>query len=343
MTEKLTWGILSTGRIAGAFAKGVHDSETGNLMAVGSRTQESADKFGDEHGIERRYADYQDVLNDGDVEAVYIAPLHPFHSEWAIKAAEAGKHILCEKPLTQTYKRAVEVIEAAKRNDVFLMEAFMYRCQPQIQKLIDLIRDGAIGEVRMIRATFSFPCDFDPKSRIFDKSLGGGGILDVGCYTTSMARLVAGVATGKDFAEPVEVSAMGHLGDVSRVDEYTIANLRFPGDIFAQVATGTRVMQESDVDIFGMAGQITIPSPWFGAHEKGTSTLLVSRKGEESTEEIVLKTHPNIYATEADTVAAHIDKRQAPSPMMTWDDTLGNMKTLEQWCNAIGLTYPEGT
>ena len=128
------------------------------------------------------------------------------------------------------------------------------------------------------------------------------------------------------------------------MDEYTIANLRFPGEVFAQLATGTRVMQESDVDVFGTAGQITIPSPWFGAHEKGTSTILVHRqgrkfpRGDRSSRPIPTSMLPKRIRWRR-----YIDKRQAPSPMMTWEDTLGNMKTLEQWCHAIGLTYPEGT
>jgi len=343
MPRKLAWGIISTGRIAGAFAKGIRDSETGSLLAVGSRTQEAADKFGDEYDVERRYGTYQALLDDADVEAVYIAPPHPFHAEWAIKAAEAGKHILCEKPLTQTYQRAVEVVEAAKKNDVFLMEAFMYRCQPQTRRLVEWIREKAIGRVRIIKATFSFHADYNLKSRILDKGLGGGGILDVGCYATSLSRLIAGVAVGKDFADPIEVQAVGRLGKESGVDEYAVANLRFPEDILAQVSTGVQLNQENVVQVFGTEGQITVPEPWFGAHNKGKTTLVLKKKGEASPTEIEIEAHPNIYATEADVVATYLDRRQAPHPMMSWDDTLGNMKTIERWCHAIGLKYDEGT
>ncbi|MDH7571262.1 MAG: Gfo/Idh/MocA family oxidoreductase, partial [Armatimonadota bacterium] len=163
MSRKLKWGILSTGRIAGVFAKGLAASTTGELVAVGSRNQASADRFGEEFGLSRCYGSYEALLADPEVEAVYIAVPHPFHAEWAIKAADAGKHILCEKPLTLNYPEAMAVVEAAVRNDVFLMEAFMYRCTPQTAKLVELIREKAIGEVRLIQANFAFHGGWQPE------------------------------------------------------------------------------------------------------------------------------------------------------------------------------------
>ncbi|MGB9620027.1 MAG: Gfo/Idh/MocA family protein, partial [Armatimonadota bacterium] len=202
MSKKLQWGIISTGRISGVFAKNLVPSETGELLAVASRTQAAADKFGDEYNVPRRYGSYQDLLDDPDVEAVYISTPHPMHAEWAVKAAEAGKHILCEKPLALNYSEAMAIIEAARRNDVFLMEAFMYRCHPQTARIVELVRGGAIGEVRLIQATFSFHAARDPEGRLLNPELAGGGIMDVGCYCCSMSRLVAGAALGKPFAEP---------------------------------------------------------------------------------------------------------------------------------------------
>ena len=162
--SKLAWGIISTGRIAGVFANGVKGSETGELLAVASRTQEAADKFGDEHNIPRRYASYEALLADPDVQAVYVATPHPMHSEWAIKAAEAGKHILCEKPLTLDYAGAMAVVDAARRNNVFLMEAFMYLSHPMLAKLYETVRSGAIGKVKVIQSTFSFYAGYDPRA-----------------------------------------------------------------------------------------------------------------------------------------------------------------------------------
>jgi predicted dehydrogenase/aryl-alcohol dehydrogenase-like predicted oxidoreductase len=329
MSQKLAWGIMSTGRIAKAFANALKTSTTGTLIAVGSRDQQSADEFGDEFIVKHRHPSYQELLDNPEVQAVYIAPPHPLHAEWAIKAAEASKHILCEKPLTLNHAEAMAVIEAARQNDVFLMEAFMYRCHPQTAKLVELIRDRVIGDVRVIQATFSFGAGFNAESRIYNNALGGGGIMDVGCYCTSMARLIAGAATGKDFAEPTELKAVGHLGETG-VDEYTVAVLKFPGDIVAQLSTGVAVGQESVVRIFGTEGSILVPAPWFCSRDDGSSVIVVNRNGEES-RDVVVEAPAGLYTIEADTVAANIERRQAPSPAMSWADTLGNIKTLERW------------
>jgi predicted dehydrogenase/aryl-alcohol dehydrogenase-like predicted oxidoreductase len=339
MTTKLSWGIIGAGRIAGTFAKALAESDTGRVVAVGSRAQTSADRFGDEFDVPRRHGSYEALLADESVEAVYIATPHPMHAEWAIKAAEAGKHILCEKPLTLNYAEAMAVVEAARANDVFLMEAFMYRCHPQIPRLTQLIRQNVIGDVQLIQVTFSFRSEFNPESRLFKQELGGGGILDVGCYCTSMARLVAGAALGKDFAEPVEVKGTAHIGHLSRVDEYAIASLEFPGGILAQLTTGARLQMEEVVRIHGSQGSIVLPEPWFPSTRGRTSSIVIHRDGEEKPEEIPVESKLNPYTLEADIVAAHIADRQAPSPAMTWDDTLSNMKTLDRWRASIGFIY----
>jgi predicted dehydrogenase len=179
--NSLSWGILGTGRIAGIFAKQLSQSKTGKLAAVGSRSQSSADKFAAEHRVPRAHATYEALLADSQVQAVYITTPHPLHAKWCLKAAAAGKHILCEKPLTLNHTEAVAVVAAARKHNVFLMEAFMYRCHPQIAKLIELLRKKVIGEVRVIHASFGFHRDFNPEVRLFKNALGGGGILDVGC------------------------------------------------------------------------------------------------------------------------------------------------------------------
>src|SRR5260221_10563040 len=195
MSRTLQWGILGTGWIAGVFAKRVKQSQTGRLVAVGSRTQAAADTFGETWSIPHRYSRYEDVLADQSVQAVYVAIPHPFHAQWAIKAAEAGKHVLCEKPIALNHAEAMAIVEAVQRHNVFLMEAYMYRCHPQTAKLLELIRSGVIGQVRLIQATFSFQADAHPESRLLNNALGGGGILDAGGYCTSMAPLIAGAAT----------------------------------------------------------------------------------------------------------------------------------------------------
>ena len=196
------------------------------------------------------------------------------------------------------------------------------------------MRDKAIGDVRLIQATFSFNGGPNYEGRLLRNELGGGGILDVGCYAASMARLIAGHALGRLFADPISVSGQGHLGR-ERTDEWAIADLKFENDIVAQLSTGVQINQDNSVRIYGSDGWIHIPSPWFCGGEEGGKIIL--HKGKESQE--ITTEAGNLYALEADTVAANIEKREASE--MSPDDTLGNMKTLDQWRKAIGLVYDE--
>ncbi len=337
MAESLRWGLLGTARIGKAFAAGVAHSETGRVVAVGSRSRASADAYAADLGGLRAHGSYEALLADPEVDAVYVATPHPMHARWAIAAAQAGKHVLCEKPLALNHAEAMGVVEAARANDVFLMEAFMYRCHPQTAKLVELLRDGAVGDVRVIRATFAFDAGFDPEKRLFANALGGGGILDVGGYATSGARLVAGVALGGTVAEPVEVQGTARLGETG-VDEWALGTLRFPDDILAQVATGVRCGMDNQLVVFGSEGRLTVPSPWVPAKEGGTVEIYLARKGKEP-ETLRVETNTWLYGLEADTVARQLADRQAAFPAMTWDDTLGNMKTLDRWRQAIGLEY----
>lgn len=342
MSNRLRWGLIGTGAIATAFARGLRHTRNGESWAVASRTQEKAEKFGADFGIPRRYGSYEALLADEQVQAVYISTPHPHHAEWAIKSARAGKHILCEKPLSVNHPTAMAIVEEARLNNVFLMEAFMYRCHPQTAKLVELLRARAIGAVRVIHATFSFHATPNPSSRIYNADLAGGGILDVGCYPVSMARLIAGVALGKDFAEPIAVSGAGFVGETG-IDEWAIGCLRFPGGIVAQVSTGVGVNQENVVRVFGSEGSIFLPNPWVAARDGGTlSRIVVHKKGAKEPEEIVVDTPITSFAIEAETMAAAIaaGKKQVDSPGMTPDDSLGNLRVLDQWRASFGHEYP---
>jgi predicted dehydrogenase/aryl-alcohol dehydrogenase-like predicted oxidoreductase len=333
MSPTLQWGIAGTGRIASIFAGGLARSRTGRLVAVASRTQERADAFGDRHGVPARHASYEALLADQRVQAVYIATPHPEHASQAIRAAEAGKHVLCEKPLTINHAQAMAVVEAAAEHDVFLMEAFMYRCHPQTAALVELIRSGAIGEVRSIRAAFSFDSHAGPESRLLNPELGGGGILDVGGYSASMARLVAGAAAGRPFAEPLELKAVGRIGETG-VDEYSAATLRFPGDVVAELLCGVRLRGDNTVRVVGTDGWIEVAEPWLPGPR---ATILVGRHGEAASRQVLVQSSEDLYGAEADLVAASLDARQAPA--MSWEDSLGNMLALDRWRHEIGLVY----
>ncbi|HEY5038400.1 MAG TPA: Gfo/Idh/MocA family oxidoreductase, partial [bacterium] len=273
---KIHWGILSTGRIAGIFAEGVKASKTGRLAAVGSRTKSSAQNFAKKYGIPRAHGSYQELLKDPTVDAVYIATPHPFHLEWVLKAAKAGKHILCEKPLGMNASEAKRMVAAAKKNGVFFMEAFMYRCHPQTAKLVQLIRSGMIGEVRLIEASFCFNNPVDSKHRLFNKKLGGGGILDIGCYPASFARVVAGASHGKLFLDPVQVKGFLHRGKTG-VDEWAVAILKFKSDILAEISCATRGDKAGIARVCGSKGTLTLEKPWFASWGAGKTKLVFQK------------------------------------------------------------------
>ena len=336
-SQRLAWGILGAGRIARAFAAALTQSRTGRLVAVACRGPGRAAALTAEFGVSRAYDGYAGLLADDAVQAVYVATPHPMHAEWAIRAAEAGKHVLCEKPLTVNHAEAMAVVDAARRAGVFLMEAFMYRCHPQTARLVELVRAGAVGEVRLIEAAFGFAAPFDPDGRIYNNDLGGGGILDVGCYCTSMARLIAGAAAGRPFAEPIDVAGAARLAPTG-VDEYAAAVMRFPGDVVALLSTAVGVRLENTVRITGTGGHIVVPEPWAPCRDGGTSRLWLHRH-DAAPEEILIRADRPLFAIEADTVAGHLARREAPPPAMGWDDTLGNMRTLDRWRQAIGLVY----
>ena len=339
MGGPLRWGIVGTGKIAAAFARALDHTDTGDLVAVASRTEANAERFGEAHGVGRRHASYEALVDDPSVHAVYISTPHPMHAEWAIKCAEAGKHVLCEKPMTLNAADTMAVVEAARRNDVFLMEAFMYRCHPQTERLVELLRSGVIGDVKLVRATFGFRGAYDLGERHLANALGGGGILDLGCYTVSMSRLAAAVALGVEVAEPRELHAVGRVGPETRVDEYTAATLLFDGDIVAEVSCGVRLAMGSEVQIYGTEGHLVVPEPWFcSGREGGTSHIEIHRTGQEL-ERAEVTTDRWLYAIEADHVAENIDRRQASFPGMTWEDSLANMRTLDRWREAIGVEY----
>jgi len=335
--KKLRWGLLAAGNIAKAFAEGVQHSKLGELVAVGSRSQANADSFAKEFHISRAHGSYEALLADPEVDAVYISTPHPMHAEWIIKAAEAGKHILCEKPLTLNHAEAMTAAEAARVNKVLLMEAFMVRCHPFIEILRDLIRKKTIGEVRLIRSTFSFNAGFDSDSRLFNNALGGGGILDVGCYTTTLARLIAGAALDLPFASPSKVSGAGTLLETG-VDGWAIASLEFPKGILAELSTGVQLNQENGVTIFGSEGHIKIPDCWIPAKTGGDLSLFVKTKDVDE-KEIKVSTDQWLYALEADAFAQALLEGKSSVPEMPIDDTLDNMLTLDRWREAIGLTY----
>ena len=255
----LRWGILGTGTIAKTYADALLHAEGASLAAVATRgptTSVSTERF---PGA-RIVSGYEALLADADIDAVYIATPHPSHVHWAILAAEAGKAVVCEKPIGTSAAEAGAAFEAARKAGVFMMEAFMYRFHPQIQRLIELLRSGEIGEIRLIEASFGFDKAFQAEHRLYANDRAGGGILDVGCYPMSLARLVAGAAVGKPFLDPVKVVGAGRFAETG-VDAVAVASVEFPGGILAQLSTSVALAQENKVRIVGSKGRIELDQP----------------------------------------------------------------------------------
>ncbi len=351
MTQKLAWGILGAGRIARRFTRDLPHSENGELVAIASRSQADADKFAAEFNAPRAYVSYDALLADPAVDVIYISLPNHLHAHWSIRCAEAGKHVLCEKPLATNHPEAMSVIAAARDHNVFLMEAFMYRCHPQTAKLVELIGSGAIGTLRLIQAAFAYNMGGHNDDIRLENEMAGGGIMDVGCYPVSMARLLAGAAQGKPFADPLiasdgyrremAIKGFAHLGEQSSVDEWATAIVKFPGDLLAELTCGLQARVESTLRIWGSDGHIIVPNPWLPDDERtggaeGVKILLYAN-GATAPETIVARNGKPLYALEADAVAASIADRQAPA--MSPADSLGNMLVLDNWRREIGLVF----
>jgi xylose dehydrogenase (NAD/NADP) len=247
------WGILSTARIADRIVDGARGAENAQITAVGSRDLARARAWADERGIEHAYGSYEELLASDTVDAIYIPLPNSMHVEWSITALEAGKHVLCEKPLARDPAPVDRAFDVAERAGRVLMEAFMWRFHPQTDELVRLVRGGSIGELRLIRAAFGFNLPWLENVR-WDTSLEGGALMDVGCYCVSAARLIAGT-------EPERVSGEQVLGG-DGVDARFAGVLRFPGDVLATIDCGMDVHRRNQIEVVGSEGTILVPSPW---------------------------------------------------------------------------------
>lgn len=334
----IRWGILGPGKMARRFAQQLSYAATGRLDAIAGRDGDKAAAFAAEFGAQRSFLSYEQLLTDPEIDAVYIATPHTLHAKWAVRTAEAGKHVLVEKPIAVNYGSAMAVAEAARRNGVVLLEGYMYRFHPQIDMLLGLITDGAIGRIQHIDASFSFFAA-DKNRWLFDESAAGGGILDVGGYPVSMARLVASVQLGRPNV-PRLLAATGLLSD--NVDEWATASLEFEGGITAHVRSGVRLSEEEHVVIYGSEGTIQLQTPWV-VEPDIRPVITVSRVG-DAVQQIECRAG-SAYAGEADALALAVASAGAVAASrdverMTVDDSLANMVVLDQWRDAIGLRYP---
>ena len=345
MEHRLRWGILGTGNIARQFSTGVAASARGTLAAVGSRSREAAEAFARAHRIPAAHGRYEDLLLSRDVDAVYVSLPNSMHHEWTLAALRAGKHVLCEKPFAVTAAQAEEMFDAARTAGRVVMEAFMYRCHPQTDAVLEAVRGGAIGDLKLIRTSFCFRTTKVAENIRFRPDLAGGALMDVGCYCLSFSRLIAG-------AEPTFAEATGRLHP-SGVDELCAGVLRFPNDLAATFACGTTVQADNAAYVCGSEGYIEVPVPWKPPAKGATYTVAHSTpprmdvKGALDAKSAPTapprRTHTvdanaaDLYGMEADEFAAAVlDGRP---PRVSREETLGNTRLLERLRRQIGLAY----
>ena len=339
------WGIIGPGSIAHNFADALKESYSGKLQAIASLNSQRREEFGNKYKIENhfRFKTYEELLNSSDVDAVYISTPHTLHAELSIKAAGKGKHILCEKPAAVNLLEGQKVINSVREAGVFYVEGFMYRCHPQIPALLKLIKDNKIGKINKIISSFGFDMKkIIPNSRLFDKNLAGGAILDVGLYPISFSRLIAGVATGKKFLNPIEIDAEARIGETG-VDEIATANLRFDNNITAKVSTAILQNMENNAIIEGSEGYIELDQPWAPGRDGGPyhSKIKINIKGKEEILEFKGPEHLFFFEAELSSQTILKERLEVPHPGMTWEDTLGNLKVLDEWRKKIGYFLPQ--
>jgi xylose dehydrogenase (NAD/NADP) len=308
----IRWGILSTARIGGALIAGARETDAAEIVAVGSRSEASAQAFADAHGIARAHGSYEALLADPEVEAVYVPLPNGMHVDWSVKALQAGKHVLCEKPMDRRPARVEHAFDVAAEAGLVLSEAFMWRHNPQTARLRGLLDESAIGELRLVRASFSFPLAATTDVRL-DPALDGGALMDVGCYCVSAARFVAG-------SEPLSVSAEAVTGP-SGVDLRLTGLLRFDGDVLATIDCGFDMAGRGELEVVGSGGRILLPDPWHARAPR----LVLERAGAER--EVIAIEPANSYRLELEDMAAAIAGDHPPR--LGRDDAVGQARTIE--------------
>lgn len=325
MSDTFRWGILGCGNIAKKFATGLQAADGAELVAVGSRSQENADAFADQFGVPTRHASYEALAQDDNVDAIYVATPHPYHKENSILCLEAGKAVLCEKPFAVNQKDAQDMVDVARKENVFLMEAMWTRFLPITVQVRKWLADGAIGDVRMMYADFGFRAGINPDGRLFNPNLGGGGLLDVGIYPISYASMVFGGA-------PKTISSQAHIGETG-VDEQSAMIFGYDDGALALLSCGVRIKTPHDAKILGTDGMITVdPSFW-----NGTKATLHAGGNEEV---IALPHKGNGYEYEAEEVARCVRAGKIESDVISHDETLALMGTMDTIRAQWGLKYP---
>ncbi len=321
MRELLRWGILGTASISETVIPAIQSCTGSRIAAVASRTQARADEWAARYAIPLAFSSYDDLLHSGEVDLIYLPLPNSLHAEWTIRALEAGLHVLCEKPLALDAREAHTIAEAAKQSGRLAAEAYMYRHHPVYARLQELVAEGSIGRVKSIHSEFSF-MDDEPDTIVANAELGGGALMDVGCYCVNASRLIEG-------AEPRRVSAFARLDPV---DFSLVGLLEFPSGTLATFTTSIESAERHRLEIHGESGMLVLKSPWHPGDQY--AQISIQRHG-EADERVSVAGDDPYYLEAQEFVEACAGKRPLRWPIA---DAVANMAVLD----ALKVSAREG-
>lgn len=315
--KKLRWGIMGCARIAkGSVIPGIQQSRTGEVSAIASRDEQNARSTAEQLNIPTAYGSYEQLLEDPQIDAVYIPLPNHLHKEWTIKAAAAGKHVLCEKPVALTAQEAEEMIDACAKAGVHLAEAFMYRHHPRYEQLLDIVRSGEIGTIRGIHSTFTFNSSGAKGNVRFNKEMGGGSIYDIGCYPISVARMILN-------EEPEAVTVQAYFSpEHGEVDMMASGLVEFPGSVALTFDCAMWAAPRNTLEILGTEGRIEVPSAFVSRADASSHFYVITKDRRE-----VEVPHVNQYALQADEFAGVVLDGKKPS--FSPEDAVANMRVID--------------
>ncbi|MCC7449709.1 MAG: Gfo/Idh/MocA family oxidoreductase [Anaerolineae bacterium] len=328
MTDtKIRWGLISTARINERLIPAIRQATRSELVGVASRDQAKAERYAQQWNIPCAYGSYEAMLADPQIDAVYIPLPNGYHAEWAIKSADAGKHILCEKPLAITVDEVDRMAEAARRNNVTLQEAAMYRYHPQTRQIQALVTQGAIGDIRLIRSVFGFTL-MNPGDVRLDPAIGGGALWDLGSYPVSYMRTLLR-------EEPTDVAAWQTTGETD-VDMTLMGQLRFPSGAFGQFTCSFQMIPYWDMEIIGSQGRIFLQEPWLNRIGETSNVRVIRPSGKAQAtfgddtshlkEETLTDPGTNAYVCEVQSMESCI--LDGASPVIPLESSRGNVAAI---------------
>lgn len=324
--QKIRWGILGCGKIANKFAADLQLVDDAELVAVGARDPERARSFADIYGARLAFSSYVDLVNCPDVDVIYVATPHGYHHEHALLCLRHGKAVLCEKALALNLRQVKEMIEESRRSNVFLMEAFWTKFLPQYQKVLSIVSEGTIGQIRMLQADFGFNGGEVPAQRLYDPLLGGGSLLDIGIYPVFLAVSLLG--------RPVNVNAIMDAYDTG-VDKQIAINMQFDSGALATLSSSFEVETPVAATIMGTRGYINMKNRF---HNATCELELVTGRDNRQTIEVHREGGYG-YQFEARHVTQCLRDGIRESPVMSFNDSILLMETLDRIRERCGIRY----